>query len=346
MSRRLLLLVPVVLLAAAVGCDLKKPHQPKPDEPTTESAPPTTKPADPNGPSGERTLDYWGQVNRAQEVAARKYAALAEPKADEVAKLLEAAAKVIEDLPTEKVDPDAVAVGQGLAESVRKLAKLVEKEGVVASTEVSHDSVAVRLELAEVARKADKSRGELASRYGHEFVSLDAPSAKDTTFRLAADLGRPTTAQELARLKAESAKLDEQYKAAAKEASAEITERDKLQSAVEDLRNRLKEQKEDVELKRTRQEALDFALKDLEDKKKVVTELTKKRDALQTQKGEIDRLANDLAGLLKDGDPEKVAALPAERLEPLRQRADKLTEKIDALKGKDTTPAPPEKPGK
>lgn len=317
MSRRLLAFAPVVLLAAAVGCG--GPPKPQP-EPTTEAASPTSRPADPsdpNAPNGGSTLDYWQAVGKAQEVAARKYAALAEPKADEVGKLLTEAAKAVDELSAEKVDPDAVAVGKGLADGLRKRAT---------------DPAAAGTPLAAAAGKARKTRGELTARYSREFPPLDTAPGKPAAFRIVADLERPTLAQELARLKAEAAKLDEEAKQVGKELSDENTARDMLQSAAEQLRSLLKDQKEDRELRELRQATLDDTLKDIEAKKKVIEPLVKKRDALRTRKSDLDKLALELTGLLTDGDPAKAATLSADKLELFRQRVDKLAEQLDARK--------------
>lgn len=328
MSRRLLAFVPVVLLAA-VGCG---PSKPKP-EPATESAPPTTSkpsdPADPNAPTADRTLDYWNGVAKAQEIAARKYAALAEPKPDEVGKLLTDAAKEIDALPTEKADPEAVAAGKGLADGLRKRVT---------------DPAAGNTALAATVAKARTARAELAKKYAREFSPLDTPPAKPAAFRLVADLERPTAAQEIARLKGEAGKLDEEAKKVGMELANETASRDMLQSAADQLKSLLKDQKEDRELREVRQATLDDTLKDIEAKKKVIEPLAKKRDALRTRKAELDRLALDLAEVLKDGDPEKAATLSADKLELFRQRADKLTERIDAQKG--NAPAPPPGGGK
>ena len=312
MSRRAL---PFLLrFVASVGCGGGKPTaaEAKP-EPTT-ATPPTVQQSDPNAPTADRTFAYWEGVAKAQEITARRYAALAEPKPDEVTKLLTDTAKGIDELPAEKVDPDAVAVGKALADGLR-----AEKSAATKA-------------LADAAGKARTTREALTKKYGREFPALDWPAAKDPAFRLARDLIRPTAAQELARMKGEVAKLDAEIKPLNTKLNEEITTRDRLAGEAESVRTLLKEQTSDADLKKARQQVLDDAVKDLEASKKVIDELTKQVSALRTKRGDFDRLANDLTAILKEGDPEKADAMPLASLERLRTLTERMNEKIDAQK--------------
>lgn len=315
MSRRLLPLLPALFLVASLGCGGKPPApktEPTP-EPTTPT-PTTTKQVDPNAPSGERTFDYWAGIARAQELTARRYATFAEPKPDEVKALLTAAAKGVDELPTEKVDPDALAVGKALADALR-----------------GGDAKAL---TADAAGKARTTRTALGIKYSREFPNLDVATAKEPIFRLARDLTRPTGAQEVARLKGEIAALDVEIKALNKELTDETFNRDKLSGEADRVRDILKEQTSDADLKKARQEVLADAVKDLEASKKAIEALTKKLNPLRTKRGDLNQLAVELDGILKEADLEKAEKLPLDKLERLRILAERLNEKIDAQKEK------------
>jgi hypothetical protein len=326
MSRRLLALMPALILVASLGCGGKPPDTKPEPAPTTPAAPPTTPSADPNAPSAELTLTYWQEVGKLQELTARKYAALAEPKPDEVHKLLTAAAKGIDELPTEKVDPDAVTVGKGLAETLRKLA------------EGKADPAA----FASAAGQARTTKATLSTRYYREFPALDSAAAKEPAFRIARDLGRATLAQELARLKEQIAKLDAEIKPVNDKLTEEITTKDKLQGEADSVRAILKEQTEDADLKKLRQEVLDDAVKQVEAQKKVIDKLTKEVNALRTRKGEYDRLAFEVTAVLTEGDPAETEKQPLDGLNRLRVQADRVSEKLDAQKEKEKAPPAPE----
>lgn len=318
MSRRVLPLL--LLILASLGCGGKPPDT-KP-EPVPAAPAPTTaaKPADPNAPSGELTLTYWQEVGKIQELTARKYAALADPKPEVVKALLTDAAKGIDELPTEKVDPDTVAVGKGLAEALRKLAdKTTDLKDLLAF-------------LADAAGKARTTKATLSTRYSREFPALDSATSKDPAFRLVRDLGRPTLAQELARLKGEAAKLETEIKPVNQKLTDEITTRDKLQGEADSVRAILKEQTEDADLKKLRQDVVDDAVKQVEAQKKVIDKLTKEVTALRTRKGEYDRLALEVTAILTEGDPAKTEKQPLDRLDRLRIQADRVSEKLDAQK--------------
>lgn len=309
MSRRAL---PVLLLLAAVGCGGGQPTAPEAKSEPTTQAPPTTKPVDPNAPSGEHTFEYWQGVARVQELAARRYAALAEPKPDAVKPLLTDAAKGIDELPTEKVDADALAVGKAFADALR-----------------SGDSKGF---TADAAGKARSTRAALGAKYHREFSSFDLATAKEPAFHLARDMTRPTVAQELARLKGEVAKLDGEIKPISMKLSEETSTRDKLQVEAENVRAILKEQTSDADLKKARQEVLDDAVKQVEAQKKVIDELTKQVTVLRNKRGEWDRLAVEAGAILADGDPAKADKLPTPQLERLRTQTERLYEKLAAKK--------------
>lgn len=323
MPRRLLPL----LFLAAVGCG-GKPTEPKPEPVPPAPAAPTTapKPTDPNAPSAELTLTYWQAVGKVQELTARKYAALADPKPDEVKALLTDAAKAIDGLPTEKVDPDALAVGKGLADELRLRAE-------------------AKPTTAEAAGKASTTKAALAKRHYREFPDLTSAGPKEPAFRIAHDLTRPTLAQELARLKGEIAKFDDAIKPVNQKLTEATTTKDRLQGEADSVRAILKDQTEDADLKKTRQALLDDAVKEVEAQKKVVDELTKQVTALRTRKSEYDRLVLEVTAIQTEGDPAKAEKLPLDRLDRLRVQADKLNEKLDALKEK-ATPAPEPVKGK
>lgn len=310
MSRRAL---PVLLmLAAALGCGGGKPTTPETQPEPTTQAPPTTKPVDPNAPSAERTLEYWQGVAKNQELAARRYAALADPKPDAVKPLLATAAKAIDELPTEKVDPDALAVGKAFATALRK----GDARGFTA----------------DAAGKARATRAALASRYRLEFPALDLATAKDPAFHLARDLGRPTLAQESARLKGEVAELDKQMKPISTKLSEETTIKDMLSVEAERVRGILKEQTSDADLKKARQEVVDDAVKQVEAQKKVIDELTKEVTALRTKRNELNQFVVELDGILKEADPEKLDKMPLHQLERLRTQTERVYEKLAAPK--------------
>ncbi len=314
MSRRLFLL----LVLAAVGCGGK----PSPDtKPTPEPTPaPTTAanpPADPYLRFAVQTCGYWQDLGLIQELTARKYAALADPKPDEVNKLLTAAAKEVEELTTENVDPDALAVGKGLADAMRNL------------TEAKPDPA----KLTAAAGKARTAKATFATRYSTcTFPPLDAAAAKEPAFRLVRDLGRPTLAQELARLKAEAAKFDTEIKPINEKLTEEITTKDKLQGEADSVRAILKNQTEDADLKKLREEVLADAVKQVEAKKKEIDALSKQVNALRAKKGDLDRLAMEVTGVLIEGEPAKAEKLPLDRLDRLRVLADRVSEKLDAQK--------------
>lgn len=310
MSRRAL---PVLLmLAAAVGCGGGKPTAPEAKPEPTTAVPPTTAPIDPNAPTADRTYAYWEGVWKAQELTARQYAVLAEPKPDLVKPLLTDAAKRIDDLPTEKVDPDALTVGKAFADGVRP-----------------GDAKAL---TADTASKARTTREALTKKYGREFPALDWTASKDPTFRLARDLARPTTAQEQARMKGEVAKLDAEIKPLNTKLTDEITTRDRLAGEAESVRSILKEQTSDVDLKKAREDVLADAVKQVEAQKKVIDELTKQVNALRTRRGEFDRLAVETGAILTEGDPEKADKMQVYQLDRLRAQTERLYEKLDGLK--------------
>jgi len=315
MSRRLLPLLPALIFVASLGCGGKPPKATEPAAEPTATAPPTTKPDDPNAPTGENTFNYWAGVAKLQEIAARKYAALAEPKPDEVKAVLTATAKGIDELPTEKVDPDALAVCKALADALRP-----------------GDAKAL---TADAAGKARTTRTALESKYRRDFPALDLAKDKDPAFRLSRDLARPTAAQEAARLKGEIATLDVEIKALSKELSDESFTRDKLSSEADRVRDILKEQTSDVELKKARQEVLADAVKDLEASKKVIDGLTKRLNPLRTKRGELYQLMAELDGILKEGDSETVDKLQLHKLESLRIQTERVNEKIAAQKAKE-----------
>jgi hypothetical protein len=323
MCRRALPLL--LLVVASLGCGGKPAPETKPEPPPTTPAPTTAKSSDPNAPTADRTFAYWDGVARIQEVTARRYAALAEPKPDEVGKLLTDAAKQVDDLSAEKVDPDALAVGKGFAEALRTFVTAPEA-----------------VAPADAAAKARTTREAFKTKYGRDFPALDWAAAKAPVFRLVRDLGRPTGTQELARLKGEIAALDEKSKEVGKKLETEVTSRDTLQSAADQLRSRLKDQKEDQQLRDIRQESLNQTLSDIEEKKKAIEPLTKERNALLARRGELDRLAFELAAVLKEHEPEKVDAMPADRRDRLRTQVERLNERIDAARAE----PPPAEPGK
>lgn len=229
MSRRLVTLLPVALLAAAVGC------QPPQAPPAVAPALPT-QPANPNAPSAYRTLEYWEGISRAQYFAAGQFAGYDNPKLEDVTKLLVAVAKGVEELPAVGVDPDAIEAAHGVAESMRRLTRFLGQSlsaanGVQATIrllfgdngafkELSADTRDLRNFIEESAAKARKTRAVLSSRYGREFPALDAPPKKPAgpnpaqqllaTYQLFRDLEQPTAAQELTRLKAEIADMGRQ----------------------------------------------------------------------------------------------------------------------------------------
>lgn len=315
MSRRLRPLLPVLALVASLGCGGKPPEAPtEPTPEPTTPAPPTSKPVDPNAPTGENSFNYWVGIAKLQELAARKYAALAEPKPDEVKAILTDAAKGMDALPTEKVDPDAIAVGKGLTDALRQ-----------------GDAKAL---TADAAGKARATLATLDSKYRREFPPLDLAKDKEPTFRISRDLARPTAAQELAKLKREIAALDAEIKVLSKDLSDETFKRDNLSGQVERERDILKEQTSDAELKKVRQAVLDDAVKDLEASKKVIDGLTKKLTPLRTRRGELGQWAAELDGILKEGDPEKADKLPLHKLESLRLQTVRVYEKMAAQKEK------------
>ncbi len=317
MSRRLFL---PLLAIASLGCGGKPTPDTTPEPPP--APPPTTAAklsADPSAPSADRTFDYWAGVAKIQELTARRYAALADPEPDEVHKLLTDAARGIDDLPTEKVDADAVAVGKSLSETLRRFANKSSNETPLFAF------------LTEAAGRARSAKAAVAAKYGREFADLTS-AAKEPMFRIARDLGRPTLAQELARLKGEMAQLDKEIKPISQQLTDEITTKDKLQGEADSVRAILKEQTEDADLKKLRQEVLDDAVKQVEAQKKVIDKLTKEVNALRAKKSELDRLALEVSGVLIEGEPEKAETLPLDRLDRLRVLADRMTDKIDARK--------------
>jgi hypothetical protein len=313
MSRRVL---PVLLmLVAAVGCGGGQPTTPEPKPEPTTLAPPTTaaqSQADPNAPSGDRTFEYWQAVARVQELTARRYAALADPKPDAVKPLLADAAKGIDGLPTEKVDPDALAVGKAFADALRQ-----------------GDAKPF---TADAAGKARTTRAALVAKYHRDFPALDLATGKEPAFHLARDLARPTVAQELARLKGEMAELDDLIKPESAELSKETDARNQLSVQADNVRAVLKEQTADADLKKVREEVLADAVRQLEASKKVIDELTKKLSALRTKRGVLNQLAVEAGAILADGDPAKADKLPYHKLEGLRTQTERLYEKLAAQK--------------
>lgn len=302
----------LLLVVGSLGCGGTpsadtKPELPPAPAPTTAAKPP----ADPNAPSADRTHTYWQEVGKVQELAARKYAALADPKPDTVNALLTDAAKAIDELATEKVDADAVAVGKAFAAEVRARA-----DGKPAPT---------------AAGTARTARESLAKKYGREFAEFTSAD-KEPAFRLARDLTRPPLAQELARLKAESAAFDAKIKPVNDMLTQETVTKDKLQGEADSVRSLLKMQTEDVDLKKVREEVLADAVKELEAQKKVIDGLTKEVNALRAQKSELDRLAAEVSAVLAEGDPAKAEKLPLDRLDRLRVQADRVADKLAAQK--------------
>jgi hypothetical protein len=176
---------------------------------------------------GDRTYEYWGAISRAQEQTIQNYAMRGPANLENVVGLLHALAESVEALSAEGVDPEAIEVGHGIAESMRRLASFLPRNLSAAAAlpatvrdllfgdmsvfkEQAADARAVRTFIEEAAAKAHKMRELLASRYDREFPALDAaPAGPDLprTFRLCQALTAVPPEVELARLRHESAAL-------------------------------------------------------------------------------------------------------------------------------------------
>ncbi|MCU0704431.1 MAG: hypothetical protein MUF18_10685 [Fimbriiglobus sp.] len=306
-------LTTLALAAAALGCGQSTPPPATEAKPTPAATTPTVAAtqADPNAPTADSTFTYWERVYRLQEAAARRHDAATEPKPDVVKELLTATANKIDELPTEKTDPQAIGVGRELAKTLRSAAN-------------GGEAVAEAVGL-----QARTARTALSTKYGREFPALDA--AKAATFRLLDDIrSGPTLAQGLAKLKSDLTTLDAEIKPVNQQLTAETADHDRLSGEAAAVREILKNQTSDADLKKVREEVLTDAVKQVEAKKKTMAELTKTLTSLRTRRGELERLAFEVGAALKDGAPEKPDTLSVNQWERLRVQADKLREKLAA----------------
>ena len=130
-----------------------------------------------------------------QHAASARLRTLEKPAPTDVAKLLTAAAKAVEELPAVGVDPDAIDAAHGLAESLRRLGGFLQRtlsveNGVQATVRIllfgdtavfgeqAAEGRALRTFAEDAAAKARKTRAVLSSRYGREFPPLDARPKK------------------------------------------------------------------------------------------------------------------------------------------------------------------------
>jgi hypothetical protein len=361
MPRGLLVLVSLSLLLAAVGC------QPPQAPPAVAPGVPT-QPADPNAPSADRTLEYWEGINRAQYYAAGQFAGYENPKLEDVTKLLTAVAKGVEELPAVGVDPDAIEVAHGLAESMRRLARFLEQSLSTANVvqagirllfndpgalkEQAADARELRTFIEDAAAKARKTRAVLSSRYGREFPALDAPPKKPAgptpaqqllaTFQLFRDLEQPTARQELARLRAEIAGIEADESKMKNELAKRIVEKEKLSRELDSLRQAVK-----GEFVAERQKALaaklEVAEKQFEAVAKTVEVLGEQLAALQAQRRDLQTAADELEVELRLLEPSNLKAADNTKLTELREQIEKMNKRLDVEREKLQLIDPPAK---